>query len=34
MVAGIDIIQEEKNPIEVEGTMIDYVETSSTWAQS
>ena len=27
MVAGIDIIQEEKKPIEVEGGVINYVES-------
>ena len=27
MVAGIDIIQEEKEPIEVESGVIDYVES-------
>jgi len=27
MVAGIDIILEEKGPVEVEGGVIDYVES-------
>ena len=28
MVASIDIVQEEKEPIEVEGGVIDYIEGS------